>query len=81
MKVLETIWLFMVGLLIPIAVMFYYVDIGWNPVSTNGDTHTMQQVGTDPIHQGVPRSPVVDSMTKIVTEWAAKGLQEVEAHR
>jgi hypothetical protein len=87
MKVLETIWLFMVGLLIPIGVILYYVDIGWNPLSTNGETTTMRLGTTDPIHQVVPRSPAVDAalaeMTEILVgmkERASNGLQEVEAN-
>jgi hypothetical protein len=71
----------MVGLLIPIAIMLYYVDIGWNALSTNGETTTMKSVGTDPIHQVVPRSPAVDGVTELLQEWAARGLKEVEAHR
>jgi hypothetical protein len=71
----------MVGLILPIAVMFYYVDIGWNPVSTNGETTTMRLGTTDPIHQIVPRSPAVGVATELLKEWAARGLKEVEAHR
>ena len=78
MKMLETIWLFMVGLLIPIAIMLYYIDIGWNPLSTNGETTTMRQDTTDSIHQVVPRSPAVDTALAEMSEimdWAIKGRQ------
>jgi hypothetical protein len=72
----------MVGLILPIAVMFYYVDIGWNSVRTNGENlYTMREVGVDPIHQAVPRSPAVDGATKMLKEGAAKGFKEVEAYR
>ena len=78
---LEIIWIVMVGLILPIAVMFYYVEIGWNPVSTNGKTATMRLGTTDPIHQIVPRSPAMDGVTELLKEWAARGLKGVEAHR
>jgi hypothetical protein len=71
----------MVGLIIPIAVMFYYVAIGWNPVSTNGETTTMRPGTTDPIHQVVPRSPAVDAALEEMSEiigWGIRGRQ-VEA--
>jgi hypothetical protein len=81
MKMLETFWIFMVGLLIPIAIMLYYVDIGWNPLSTNGETTTMRPVTTDPIHQVVPQSPAVAGVTDLLKKWAARGLKVVEAYR
>jgi hypothetical protein len=83
MKMLETIWIFMVGLLIPIGIMLYYVDIGWNPLSRNGETTTMRQGTTDPIRQAVPRSPAVDAALEEMSEiigWVIRGRQ-VEAGR
>jgi hypothetical protein len=83
MKMLETIWVFMVGLVIPIAIMLYYVDIGWNLLSTNGETTTMRPGTTDPIHQVVPQSPAVDAALSEMSEtigWVIRGRQ-VEADR
>jgi hypothetical protein len=77
MKMLETIWIFMVGLLIPIGIMLYYVDIGWNPLSRNGETTTMRQGTTDPIRQAVDAA--LEEMSEIIG-WVIRGRQ-VEAGR